>query len=121
MKSTENSELRLLAAVRESLADGQGRDAVEIAASESSGGLFAWMIVVTATSRRHAAAMGDRVIRAVRSSGFGSPSVEGRRSDDWMLIDAGAVVVNIMLAEARAHYDLESLWKFPRQKSSGGE
>ena len=35
---------------------------------------------------------------------------EGRGSKDWVLIDLGEVVLNIMSSSARELYDLESLW-----------
>ena len=36
--------------------------------------------------------------------------VEGQGGDDWVLVDAGDVIVHLMSAEAREFYDLESLW-----------
>jgi len=36
--------------------------------------------------------------------------VEGQGGDDWVLVDAGDVIVHLMSSEAREFYDLESLW-----------
>ncbi|GMH39619.1 hypothetical protein BSKO_07517 [Bryopsis sp. KO-2023] len=38
------------------------------------------------------------------------PAVEGEMGDEWLLVDAGSVVVHLFLERARSYYDLESLW-----------
>jgi ribosome silencing factor RsfS/YbeB/iojap len=38
------------------------------------------------------------------------PFIEGRESDDWMVIDLGSYVIHIMTPDAREKYDLEGLW-----------
>ena len=37
-------------------------------------------------------------------------SVQGKNSSDWILLDLGNIVINIMSVSARQYYDLESLW-----------
>jgi hypothetical protein len=47
---------------------------------------------------------------AVEEWGYGTAHIEGSRKGDWVLIDAGDVVVHIFRAEVRAYYDLEGMW-----------
>ena len=41
--------------------------------------------------------------------------ISGSESNEWVLIDAGDVLVNIMTEDSRDHYDLESLWNRSRK------
>ena len=47
------------------------------------------------------------------------PIVEGRDSEDWMLIDTGSIFVHLFTPEARKYRNLEGLWeKIPSRFSS---
>ncbi len=67
------------------------------------------MVIVTGGSRRHLGALSEGVMRSVRGGGW-SFLVEGEESDDWVVVDILRVVVHVFSREARARYDLESLW-----------
>lgn len=69
------------------------------------------MLVVTATSNRHARSLADEVVKRCKEAGFTVRSMEGENPGDWILIDLGDVIVHVMQAAARKLYDLESLWK----------
>ena len=69
-----------------------------------------WLIVATATSNTHAKAVSDKVIEAIKKNNQSIMGIEGKENAEWVLIDGGEVVVNIMLSETREFYDLEGLW-----------
>lgn len=70
-----------------------------------------YIVICTATSQRHARALGDHLLRDLRNEKIKPLSVQGDRTkDDWVLVDFGDVVAHIMLAEAREFYSLEKLW-----------
>lgn len=46
------------------------------------------------------------------------PSVEGRESDDWMIVDGGNFCLQIFSVEGRAYYDLERKWALSKQEGS---
>lgn len=71
-----------------------------------------YMVVVTGTSNTHVKALADKVIVDVKSGGGRLVGIEGREQAEWVLVDAGGVVVHIMLAPVRALYNLEDLWNF---------
>lgn len=68
------------------------------------------MVVATGTSQRHIAAIADKLLARLKEAGFERVAAEGLAGSDWVLIDAGDVIVHIFRAETRAFYDLERLW-----------
>ncbi len=72
--------------------------------------LFDRMIIASAVSTRQAKALANNVHEKVKASGGMVYGTEGEDSGEWMLVDLGDILVNIMLPAIRAHYDLEGLW-----------
>ena len=68
------------------------------------------MVVATGSSRRHIGAMADQILMRLKQAGLGGLASEGGEEADWVLIDAGDVVVHLFKAEVRRFYDLERLW-----------
>ena len=52
----------------------------------------------------------ENLVRRLKEWGFGPARIEGLSQGDWVLIDAGDVVVHVFRAEVRAYYDLEGMW-----------
>jgi ribosome-associated protein len=69
------------------------------------------MVVASGRSHRHVAALADHVLERLKEAGYGPARVEGLRHCDWVLIDAGDVIVHIFRPEVRAFYRLEKLWQ----------
>ena len=67
-----------------------------------------FLVIATGTSQRHVGAMADILYHDLKS--HLQVGIEGIPQCDWVLIDAGAVVVHLFRAEARAFYALEKLW-----------
>ena len=68
------------------------------------------MVIASGTSSRHVSALADNVVEEAKHAGVQPLGVEGRQAQDWVLVDLGDVVVHVMTADAREHYDLERLW-----------
>ena len=68
------------------------------------------MIVTTGRSNVHVNAIADRVMRALKQGGTFTPRVEGLPTGDWVLIDAGDVIVHVFRPEVRQFYNLEKMW-----------
>lgn len=67
------------------------------------------MVVATGRSGRQVGAMADHLLERLKASGI--PAVaEGMGQGDWVLIDAGDVIVHLFRPEVREFYDLESMW-----------
>jgi ribosome-associated protein len=69
-----------------------------------------FMVVVTATSTRHAKAVASKVAEKAKEAGNAAIGMEGEDTGEWVLLDLGDVVVHVMLENMRALYQLEKLW-----------
>lgn len=72
-----------------------------------------YMIVASGRAPRHVAALADYVADMLKKSGTPPLSVEGKESGDWVLIDAGDIVVHIFRPEVRQFYNIEKMWALP--------
>jgi ribosome-associated protein len=68
------------------------------------------MVVTSGRSHRHVSAVADRVIDGLKAAGVADIHVEGMPHCDWVLIDAGDVIVHVFRPEVRAFYSLEKMW-----------
>ena len=68
------------------------------------------MVIASGRSARHVGALADHVIRRLKEHGCGRARVEGLAGCDWVLIDAGDVVVHLFRPEVRSFYNLEKMW-----------
>jgi ribosome-associated protein len=68
------------------------------------------MVVTSGRSNRHVGAVADRVLEDLRKAGVPNLRVEGMPHCDWVLIDAGDVIVHVFRPEVRAFYNLEKMW-----------
>ena len=67
------------------------------------------MIIASGRSNVHVGAIAERVIKACKEAGT-LPRVEGLQSCDWVLVDAGDVIVHLFRPEVRQFYNLEKMW-----------
>ncbi|MCC7426214.1 MAG: ribosome silencing factor [Alphaproteobacteria bacterium] len=68
------------------------------------------MVIASGKVARQLAAMAEHLARKLKEAGFRHVRMEGERSGDWVLVDAGDVVVHLFRPEIRAHYNLEKMW-----------
>ncbi len=69
------------------------------------------MVVASGRSSRHVAAIADRLLSDLKDAGGRDIRVEGLNTGDWVLVDAGDVIVHIFRPEVRAFYNLEKMWR----------
>ena len=68
------------------------------------------MIVASGRSHRHVGALADHLQRLFKDHGLGKIKVEGLPHCDWVLLDAGDVIVHLFRPEVRAFYNIEKIW-----------
>jgi ribosome-associated protein len=78
---------------------------------EGKSSLADHMVVASGRSQRHVGAVADQLIQALRDAGFDKPRVEGLPHCDWVLVDAGDVIVHVFRPEVREFYNIEKMWQ----------
>jgi ribosome-associated protein len=107
--SAEFEEGSLVQIVMASLDDAKAEDATLIDLHGKTSIADA-MVITTGRSSVHVASIADRVVKALKENGRSAPSVEGLVTGDWVLIDAGDVIVHVFRPEVRQFYNLEKMW-----------
>lgn len=68
------------------------------------------MVIATGRSQRQLSAMADHLVSKLKDRGMKAVSIEGANQGDWVLIDAGDVIVHLFRPEIRDFYGLEKMW-----------
>ena len=68
------------------------------------------MVIASGRANRHVAAIADHLVTKLKATGQKDIRVEGLDQSDWVLVDAGNVIVHIFRPEVRSFYNLEKLW-----------
>lgn len=68
-------------------------------------------IIATCRSTRHADSTADELVRRLKKIGIKCPNPEGKPQCDWIIVDAGSVLVHLFRQETRDLYNLEKLWE----------
>lgn len=97
------------AIVRACLDDMKAQEIVEIDLVGKTA-LADTMLIASGNSQRHVGSIADRIVEKLKEHGFGRVRVEGMPSCDWVLIDAGDVIVHVFRPEVRSFYNLEKMW-----------
>jgi ribosome-associated protein len=70
-------------------------------------------IIASADSNRQVKALAQHVRDRLKEVGASIVGVEGEETGEWVLVDAGDIIVHIMQPAIRAYYNLEELWTPP--------
>lgn len=98
----------LYALVMKSLDDDQAQDIVAIPL-EGKSNIADHMVIAEGRSTRQVASMAQKLAERVKQAG-GEARIEGLANADWVLIDAGDVIVHLFRPEVRSFYNLERMW-----------
>lgn len=67
-------------------------------------------VIASGRSSRHVMAIAEHLARRLKEEGYGTRPVTGAAQGDWVLVDAGDVIVHVFRPEVRQYYDLEGMW-----------
>jgi ribosome-associated protein len=91
------------------LEDIKGRD-IEVIDVRQQTSLYDTMIIASADSNRQVKALASHVCERLKQAGATILGIEGEQAAEWILVDAGDIVVHVMQPAVRAYYNLEELW-----------
>lgn len=111
---------RLHALVLTSLDDDQAQDVISIPLAGKSS-IADHIVIASGRSSRQVASIAQKLAERVKESTGRPVRIEGLPVADWVLIDAGDVVVHIFRPEVRSFYNLERMWGFTDAPLAAGE
>lgn len=85
-------------------------DNISVLETQDKTSLFSRMIIASGDSSRQVKALANNVAVSLKEAGFEILSTEGQDSGEWALVDAGDLVVHVMLPAVRDYYDIDTLW-----------
>ena len=97
--------------VLKSLDDDQAVETVSIPLAGKST-IADHMVIASGRSTRQVASMATKLAERIKQETGRSPRIEGMPSADWVLIDAGDIIVHLFRPEVRSFYNLERMWAF---------
>jgi ribosome-associated protein len=112
MERGADTAAKALKLVLGSLEDSKAEDVTPISIAGKSA-LGDYMVVVSGRSNRHVTAIAEHLVDDLKAAGHGQARVEGLETGDWVLIDAGDIIVHVFHPEVREFYNLEKMWAAP--------
>lgn len=97
--------------ILQSLDDDQAVETVSIPLAGKST-IADHMVIASGRSTRQVASMAHKIAERIKGEFHRSPRIEGLPAADWVLIDAGDVIVHLFRPEVRSFYNLERMWAF---------
>ena len=104
--------------VESTLDDDKAQD-VRTIALEGKSTIADYMVIASGTSQRQVSAMAEHLLEKFKAAGLKGVSVEGGSQGDWILIDAGDIVLHLFRPEVRAFYNLEKMWEIDLPETAG--
>ena len=107
--SQEHAAADVLALVLKSVDDDKAEDIVQIDLRGRSD-VADYMVICSGRSSRQVAAISEKLADRLKQEMRISVRMEGKETGDWVLIDAGDVIVHVFRPEVREFYQLEKMW-----------
>jgi ribosome-associated protein len=115
--SNRTASRDLLARILTSLDDDKAEDVVEIDLRGKSE-MADYMVICSGRSSRQVTAIAEKLVDRLKEELGLACKVEGRDVGDWVLIDAGDVIVHVFRPEVREFYQLEKMWMSPAETAA---
>lgn len=99
----------ILKKIHKVLLDNKAKNIIEISLEKKSS-IADFMIICSGTSNRHVISLSNYLLEALKKEKLNTLNVEGKRNGDWVLVDAGDVIIHLFRNEVREYYGLERMW-----------
>ncbi len=91
------------------LTDNKAKDIIKINLEKKTS-IADFMIICSGTSNRHVISLSNYLVEALKKENLNTLNVEGKRNGDWVLVDAGDIIIHLFRSEVREYYGLEQMW-----------
>ena len=110
-ETDRQSDSDLHALVMQVLDDEQASETVSIPLAGKSS-IADFMVIASGRSSRQVASIAQKLSEKIKQAKLGPVRLEGLPAADWVLVDAGDVIVHLFRPEVRSFYNLERMWGF---------
>ena len=110
IKKQNTKKLNLLNVVISSLEEFKAQDIVKIDLIGKTS-MADSMLIASGTSSRQIRAIAENTVMAIKKSSNVNVNIEGLSQSDWVLIDAGDIIIHLFRPEVREFYNLEKMWQ----------
>lgn len=69
-----------------------------------------FLVIASGTSSRHISALAEKLGERLKPLGIGDIHMEGLKNSDWVVVDAGDVIIHLFRPEVRSFYNIEKMW-----------
>lgn len=73
-----------------------------------------YMVVASGRNDRHVGAIAEQIQEKFKKAGYSGVRLEGKDNCDWVLVDAGDIIVHVFRPEVREFYNIEKMWQAER-------
>jgi ribosome-associated protein len=109
VSKTAENPADTLGLIVHTLDEGKAEDIVVIDL-EGKSSLADHLVIASGRSSRQVTALAEQVATKLKDAGHGRVPAEGKEHGDWVLLDAGDIIVHLFRPEVRAFYNLEKMW-----------
>ena len=95
--------------IHQVLSDNKAKNITKINLEKKSS-IADYMIICSGTSNRHVISLSNYLVEALKKENLNTLNVEGIRNGDWVLVDAGDIIIHLFRSEVREYYGLEKMW-----------
>ncbi|MBM3558284.1 MAG: ribosome silencing factor [Alphaproteobacteria bacterium] len=100
---------KLLALIKTSLDDDKAED-IAVIDLRGQSTIADFMVLASGRSQRHVAAVAEKLGQRIKDASGRSARIEGLPQADWVLVDAGDIIIHVFRPDVRTHYALEKMW-----------
>tara|TARA_X000000950_G_C13910268_1_gene658719 strand:+ start:1160 stop:1546 length:387 start_codon:yes stop_codon:yes gene_type:complete len=120
IKKQKTKKLNLLNVVISSLEEFKAQDIVKIDLIGKTS-MADSMLIASGTSSRQIRAIAENTVAEIKKSSNVNVNIEGLSQSDWVLIDAGDIIIHLFRPEVREFYNLEKMWQVDSTEDASTE
>ena len=120
IKKQNTKKLNLLNVAISSLEEFKAQDVVKINLVGKTS-MADFMLIASGTSSRQIRAIAENTVTEIKKSSSVNVNIEGLNQSDWVLIDAGDIIIHLFRPEVREFYNLEKMWQVDSSEDASTE